>query len=284
MKTTMKILFIFLATAMLTTGTASASEIKQNGALPETGTATEEILSTNNNDNVENILNTDVNSEEQSLDQGQTEVNLPGEENVAGQINEDGSYIDELGQLYVIDFVDEQGQIVYKKAEEPVIEVTEEIDSDDAELSYSEKDLRLLSSLIYSEAGNQSYKGMLGVANVVLNRVKSKVYSHANTVKEVIYDRKWSVQFAVTVKNENTGLSMLDKALKCYDTDKFSGGNPEAERKSMQQAIKAAKAALQGENNIGDYLCFQTVRCASRIKNHYSDYLTIGGHIFYRTR
>lgn len=149
--------------------------------------------------------------------------------------------------------------------------------------SYSEKDLRLLACLVYAEAGNQSYEGMLAVANVVLNRVKSDVYWHVNTVEEVIYDHKWAVQFAVTIKNKS-GLSQMDKALKCYDTGKFGGGNPDAEKRAMNKAIKAAKDALCGKNNIGNYLCFENKRAVNRIKKNYSDYRIIGDHIFYRTR
>lgn len=188
-------------------------------------------------------------------------------------------------------FVDEQGQVFYveKEPTDPVITDTKEDESaseqETAKPSYSEKDLRLLASLIYAEAGNQSYKGMLAVANVVLNRVKSPVYAHCDTIKEVIYDKKWSVQFAVTVKSKKTGLSMLDKALNSYDTGKFSGSNPEAEQKAMNKAIKAAKAALNGENNIGSYLCFNAVnRSTSRIKKQFPDYKIIGDHIFYRTK
>ncbi len=192
-------------------------------------------------------------------------------------------------------FIDEQGQVFYveKEPAEQVISETKEDETvsesetpkKDSKPSYSEKELRLLSSLIYAEAGNQSYKGMLAVANVVLNRVKSPVYSHCDSIKEVIYDKKWSVQFAVTVKSSKTGLSMLDKALNSYDTGKFSGSNPEAEKKAMNKAIKAAKAALEGENNIGSYLCFNAVNgSSSRIKKLYPDYKIIGGHIFYRTK
>jgi len=163
---------------------------------------------------------------------------------------------------------------VTKKAEkEPVVKAP----------TYSEADLRLLACLVYSEAGNQPYQGQLAVANVVLNRVKSDVYWNANTIKEVIYDRKWAVQFAVTIKCSSTGLSPLDKALKAYDSGKFSGGNPGAEENAMNSAIKAAKAALEGTNNIGGYLCFTNKREASSIKKRNSDYLIIGDHIFYRT-
>jgi len=150
--------------------------------------------------------------------------------------------------------------------------------------AYSEADLRLLSCLIYAEAGNQSYKGMVAVANVVINRAKSDVYWHVNTIKEVIYDRKWSVQFSVTIENSKTGISPYEKALKIYDSGKYTGANPEAEKSSMQRAIKAAKAALQGTNNIGNYLCFTNKRAAGSIKKKYPDYRIIGDHIFYRTK
>lgn len=225
-----------------------------------------------------------------------------------------------LGEGY---YVDEQGQVYYDESlitlEEPVImdipeEDTQEAEEDsqaadtdkaDADTngtkntkdqtkqdkepevkkpSYSEADLRLLSCLIYAEAGNQSYKGMLAVANVVLNRAKSVVFWHVNTIKEVIYDRKWSIQFAVTIKSSKSGLSPLDKALKCYDTGKFSGANPEAEKQAMQRAIKAAKSALEGKNNIGNYLCFTYKGGSSSIKRKYPDYKIIGDHIFYRTK
>ena len=295
MKTSMKILVTFLVTVLLTVSfgeIAFASEIEQSVALPVQVTTTEEVFNTINTDNNENTLDTETT-------QDQAQINLLSNDNGDEQVQTDevSSYVDDQGQLYIVDYIDEQGQVVYKKAEEIVIEEPIEVIEEEVEEveeveavkptetkpSYSERDLRLLSCLIYSEAGNQSYKGMLGVANVVLNRVKSDVYWHVDTVKEAIYDRKWSVQFAVTIRNKKTGLSMLDKALKCYDTDKFSGGNPGAERKAMQRAIKAAKAALQGENNIGNYLCFQGIRSANSIKKHYSDYKVIGGHIFYRT-
>jgi N-acetylmuramoyl-L-alanine amidase len=190
-------------------------------------------------------------------------------------------------------YIDEQGQVYYEKPEagneEPVIVDIEEDTEDEEEVkadkpSYSEKELRLLSSLIYAEAGGQSYEGMLAVANVVINRSKSKVFWHVNSIEQVIYDHKWSVQFSVTIKNKKSGLSMLDKALKYYDTRKFSGGNPEAEKKAMNRAIKAAKAALQGKNNIGNYLCFTNKRATSSIKKKYPEYRIIGDHIFYRTK
>ncbi|NLZ82969.1 MAG: hypothetical protein GX915_04830 [Clostridiales bacterium] len=188
----------------------------------------------------------------------------------------------------MIALIDEQGEVYYLEApvEEPeeVEEVKKEKEVKEKP-SYSEKDLRLLSALIYAEAGNQPYKGMLAVANVVLNRANSKIYWHVNTVKEVIYDNKWgAVQFAVTIKNKKTGLSILDRSLNAYDTGEFPGKNQKSETTSMKRAIKAAKAALEGENNIGDFLCFNGVnKGTASIKKKY-DYKIIDGHIFYRTK
>lgn len=195
---------------------------------------------------------------------------------VEGQLPEELPEVPEGYEIYV----DEQGQVILIE-KEPEEEVKEQKD----EASYSEKDLRLLAGLIYAEAGNQSYEGMLAVANVVLNRVKSDAYYHVDTIKEVIYDNKWSVQFSVTIKSSKSGKSLLDRALEYYDTGKFGGSNPEAEKKAMDRAIRAAKAALQGENNIGDYLCFRAYnKSASRIKEKYPDYRIIDDHIFYRTK
>ena len=59
---------------------------------------------------------------------------------------------------------------------------------------------------------------------------------------------------------------------------------PEAERKCMNRAIKAAKAALSGENNIGDFLYFRLNNSkAANIKKKY-EYKIIGDHIFYRMK
>ncbi len=205
----------------------------------------------------------------------------------------DGGTTDDTMDLLLQEgyYLDEQGQLCYEEpaseVEESGTEDTAPEDNDTVEEQedtpdYSEEDLRLLSCVVYSEAGNQSYDGMLAVANVVLNRVRSAVYSHVNTIKEVIYDKKWTVQFAVTIKNKKTGLSRMDQALKLYDTRNYTGSNPKAQENAMNKAIKAAKAALGGKNNIGHYLCFQNKRSASRIKKKYSDVKILGDHIFYR--
>lgn len=306
MQTLKKLLATLFVTVMITTcfgATAFASELNQVGTQPEQTATTEDTANTINNENTVNTVNTEdtvntVNDENTSSTTadtlGQTDSNVTSEDG----LTQKEVFIDEQGQVYYIDVEKEVPEVIItedaaedkevenkeaenKEAEDKAKEKTEPVEKKPA---YSEKDLRLLACLIYAEAGNQSYNGMLGVANVVINRAKSDIYWHVDTIEEVIYDRKWSVQFAVTIKSKNTGLSMLDNALKKYDTGKFTGSNPEAEKKAMQQAIKAVKAALQGDNNIGNYLCFQNKRSANSIKRKYPDYKIIGDHIFYRLK
>lgn len=95
--------------------------------------------------------------------------------------------------------------------------------------NYTKAELRLLSTLIYCEAGNEPYAGKLAVGIVVMNRKESRGF--ANTVRGVIYQK---CQFS-PVRNGS-----LNRALARYDSGKF---NSAAEK----QCIKAAKEALSGE-------------------------------------
>ena len=110
---------------------------------------------------------------------------------------------------------------------------------------YTEEDLKLLACLVHAEAGNQSYEGKLAVANVVLNRVKSGKFP--NTIKEVIYQPG---QFTVAA---NGALAKQLKKYKNYTS------------KSHLSSIKAAKAALSGENNIGSRLYFNEYKASVKM-------------------
>ncbi|HKL99674.1 MAG TPA: cell wall hydrolase, partial [Mobilitalea sp.] len=110
------------------------------------------------------------------------------------------------------------------------------------ELDYTYEELKLLSCLVHSEAGNQSYEGRLAVANVVLNRVKSSKYP--STIKDVIYQPG---QFTVASSGS------LAKQLKNYDNYSSS---------SQLLSIKAARGALEGANNIGSRLYFHSYKAA----------------------
>jgi spore germination cell wall hydrolase CwlJ-like protein len=55
----------------------------------------------------------------------------------------------------------------------------------------------MLARLVRLEAPNEGADGKQAVAEVVLNRMVSSRWSHANTIEEVIFDDKWGVQFTV---------------------------------------------------------------------------------------
>ena len=130
------------------------------------------------------------------------------------------------------------------------------------EVDYTTKELKLLACLVHAEAGNQSYEGKLAVANVVLNRMKSKKYP--NTIEAVIYQPG---QFSVAKSGS------LEKQLKNYEN--YSS-------KSQQLTIKATKAALSGDNNIGNRLYFNAYKAA--IKKGYDkkkNAVKLEDHIFW---
>jgi hypothetical protein len=122
-----------------------------------------------------------------------------------GTIQETESYVED----YVDDYVEET-EAVYTNSD----------------------DVTLLGALIYCEAGNQSYEGMVAVGAVVMNRVYSS--SFPNTISEVIYQ---SGQF--TPAYSGTLASALANGVPstCYE---------------------AAAAALAGENPVGSALYFNT--------------------------
>lgn len=108
-------------------------------------------------------------------------------------------------------------------------------------------ELRLLGALIYCEAGNQSYEGMVGVGAVVMNRVKSGAYP--NTIHSVIYA---SGQFTP---------AMTGKVARVYE-----GNVPDA-------CMQAAQAAINGETTVGDATHFR--RAGKR------EGFVLGDHVFW---
>lgn len=122
---------------------------------------------------------------------------------------------------------------------------------------YSKSQLRLLSSLIYSEAGSECYAGKVAVGIVVMNRVKSSKFP--NSIKSVIYQRG---QFTPAINGS------LNRSLSLYDSGRLDS-----------DCITAAKTALNGtktviyggtQYNMKNYLFFSGyVRgCKLVIQNH----------------
>ena len=115
-----------------------------------------------------------------------------------------------------------------------IVEIVDGVTEDQARWAYSyevgrqlelEDDIRLMSSLIWCEAGNQCEAGKQAVGIVVMNRVDDA--SFASTVEDVIYEPG---QFRPKDNN------MLNEALRMYDNGELP-----------QECIDAANYALSGE-------------------------------------
>ncbi len=165
----------------------------------------------------------------------------------------------------IVDFKDavskeEEAELLKLQAEELAKKETE-IKQQES-VNYSQDDLKLLACLVHAEAGSQSYEGKLAVANVVLNRVSSPKYG--GTIKSVIYQ---AGQFSVARSGS------LSKQLTNYSNYSSS---------SQKLSIKAAKAALEGSNNIGSRLYFHAYKSA--VKKGYDNKknsVKLGDHLFW---
>lgn len=110
----------------------------------------------------------------------------------------------------------------------------------------SEADIRLLAAITYLEAGNQSYRGKVAVASVVINRLESKKFP--NTLKSVIYQ---SGQFTPAMNGSLTKLYYSKKSI-------------------QKECVKAAKEVLTEGSKLKGYYYF----------NIYYGKLKIGDHWF----
>lgn len=150
--------------------------------------------------------------------------------------------------------------------------------------SYNKEDLRYLSCIIYCEANGMSHEAQVAVGNVILNRMRSPEWSHVNTIKEVIYDRKWGTQFSPTsIKVDKKGTTYMDRTLKIYDSmdpDKFKSW----EITAMEKCIAVAKEVLTGTKAVPDsYIYFNGYVTSTKAKCEAKgwSYIIIEGHIYY---
>ena len=122
--------------------------------------------------------------------------------------------------------------------------------------SYDETDLYWLSRIISAESRGEPLLGQIAVGNVVLNWVNSGQFP--NTVKEVVFDRKYGVQFE-PVSNGTI-----------YD-------------QPTDSAMLAAKLCLEGAAPVGNSLYFYApaLSAGTWISTSRAYYGTIGCHKFY---
>ena len=120
-----------------------------------------------------------------------------------------------------------------------------------AAVTLSDEDIIKLATIVYMESNCESYEGQLAVANVVINRLVSGIWG--DTLDDVLYAPN---QFAGAKTNI-----------------------PKYKNKINESNIKAAKEAAAGNNNIGDYMYFRTVRGANLAS--YKKYYILGNHVFH---
>ena len=113
-----------------------------------------------------------------------------------------------------------------------------------------------LSRIIHAESRGEPIDGKIAVGNVILNRVKS--HEFPNTIYNVIFDRKPSVQFEPIINGS------------IYNSP-------------GKDSIKAAKHALSGTDVAGKSLYFFNPKIAtsSWISKNRPYFKTIHNHDFY---
>ncbi len=124
-------------------------------------------------------------------------------------------------------------------------------------VTMTDDELYLFATVLYTEAGDQGHEGMVAVANVILNRMEYGRWG--TTLEEVLFAPG---QFAGARKE------LLDRAQ--------AKGIPES-------CYKAAREALAGRNNIGDFRYFRTTDSAMRASDYlyYTEFYIINDHVFY---
>lgn len=120
---------------------------------------------------------------------------------------------------------------------------------------YNEYDLYWLSRVIYAESGNQSMEGMIGVGNVVLNRVRDESGIFPDDVRGVIFQPG---QFSVV----DSGSIFMEPKPHC---------------------VVAAKLCLEGYNTVGSSLFFLNPSISNSywFDTYRVFYASIGDHDFY---
>ena len=157
-----------------------------------------------------------------------------------------------LAEIYNLDVgFDNETDCVYLTRQEDADAYLESGDT-----YYNGDTLYWLSRIIYAESGNQSLAGQIGVGNVVLNRVASPLFP--DSVFEVIFDRSYGVQFSPV---ENGSIYSVPD----------------------DEAVVAAKLALDGANTVGESLYFVNpyIGAGGWFAANLSYVTSIGDHVFY---
>ena len=185
-------------------------------------------------------------------------IGLDANENTENTENNENNDAEVVTKIYTVKSAQyTPADPVENEPEEPEVndepEVVEEpVETTEPEKWYTDDDVYWLSHIIYAEAGGESYEGMVAVGNVVLNRMKSS--SFPNTIYGVIFQK--------------------------YQFTPASSGS--IYRTPSATAVKAAIAALEGENVVGGALYFNSVKTSSWASRNATFVKRIGNHNFYK--
>lgn len=137
------------------------------------------------------------------------------------------------------------------------------------------KDEELLASIIYCEAGNQSYEGKMAVGLVIMNRVYNK--SFPSTIREVVYQKN---QFTPA---RNGALTKAQKNYKTLVTDECKKAAAEvlAQYKDYKSGTKVYLTINKKKTEF-PYLFFMT-KAAYTSLGRTAKYIQIGAHVFFET-
>ena len=122
---------------------------------------------------------------------------------------------------------------------------------------YNDEDLLWMARIIRIESHNEPFIGKVAVGNVVMNRISSNLFPHANTVYEVVFDRRHGVQFPPAFTDAMTS------------------------REPCRDCFIAAKLALDGAIVIEGALYFNRRGLSSWASRNRPFLETIGNHSFF---
>jgi spore germination cell wall hydrolase CwlJ-like protein len=141
-----------------------------------------------------------------------------------------------------------------------------------------------LTRIIYSEAGNQEFRGKVAVAATVLNRLEDTSGLFENRIYDVIFQPEQFSSADIVDAERNTA----GKYFSCGDELKYAQLDPGVEA----ECLNAAKVALDGEDPTRDYttgagaLFFYNPKYCNEnelsLRANIDDFVIIGDHWFYR--
>lgn len=92
---------------------------------------------------------------------------------------------DKLNNIEVEEAVSTRGSVTSRSGARVVRDEVRTVYYEDIGVNVSDEEIEILERIVQAEAGGSGYDGMLAVANVVLNRVKSERFP--NSVTEVVF-------------------------------------------------------------------------------------------------